>query len=186
MQLATKETKWSRSRRCTRLSVTAHAHDTSVRTLYSLSVGKLQLRFGTMPKSRLHDIQSHVPICPDSAHNAAGDARRASTSTISSAGREHFTGRHSRCAFTPRRPYAPRPSIVPPLLALTATSCIASDPSPFVQCWCRAIAGRQRRAVCVACVPDQHVKLLFGRCPVMVPDGSVHGPWRWTAGFVTS
>eukprot|EP00966_Prymnesium_polylepis_P285513 6595056-Prymnesium_polylepis.1 len=36
MQSATKETKWSRSRRCTRLSVTALTHaDTSVRTLYT-------------------------------------------------------------------------------------------------------------------------------------------------------
>eukprot|EP00966_Prymnesium_polylepis_P156279 3610481-Prymnesium_polylepis.1 len=62
------------------------------------------------------------------------------------------------------------------MLVLTATSCIASEPSasPFVQCWCRAIAGRQR-AVCVACVSDQHVRLFFGRCPVLVPDGSVHG-----------
>ena len=114
-------------------------------------------------------------MCHDSAHNAAGDGRRASASTISSAGRERFTGRHSRCEFTSRRPCAPRPSIVPPVLLLTATSCTAPDPSPFMQCWCRAIAGRQRRFVCEARVSYQYVWLLFGRCAVMVPDGSVHG-----------
>ena len=117
-------------------------------------------------------------MCHDSAHNAAGDGRRASASTISSAGRERFTGRHSRCEFTSRRPCAPRPSIVPPVLLLTATSCTAPDPSPFMQCWCRAIAGRQRRFVCDARVSYQYVWLLFGRCAVMVPDGSVHGGGR--------